>query len=622
MSGVSGEMGIFSDLASYKHGLSSGSPILFGDISGHLEDMPMLLQLLTGQPLEIKEAMLDTYLEEQRQKIINSLSDTIMEEDALKKALFPDDALEQITSEDVVEQVSNMIDAFIETVFTGLEEVSLEENPFETYLRSVLSEINQEKIDEIFEGAGLAGEIDLLKTMLSDSEKTFLDYIDSLARAESGTYSNIMFDKLRELEGFNEIVYDLQRGTIDAAEAMRRFDAVLSKALTARDLKKFESLVKTMETLKAGGLEAAKAYANMVKEGRDLNEAQWALNQVMESTNKESEDYTENMQIVADYLGMSVEDVENHALAQQFLAGVIASTEEELSFMLNQLARIPGITIDTTNIVNPINATGDAAADNAAEIAAFIAKVKEVNGIEISSVATEDGGRKYQVRLPNVGAAAPRARRGGASRGGGGGGGRDRERTDEITKELQNFLDKLSRQDDVDDFIRDMIQLTNAFHNARGEITATITMMEYEIRHVEGLIRADEKAIEIINEKIRVKQKEIDTFDKASNEYAQAVTDLNALQDAHKEYSKRLVQNKTDIEDLKNSIIDARKRIRDMEIEIVELVREGFENRARRDEQYRDSRVEMENTILEVVKQRYQEEWDLIRRDVDEKRRA
>lgn len=97
----------------------------------------------------------------------------------------------------------------------------------------------------------------------------------------------------------------------------------------------------------------------------------------------------------------------------------------------------------------------------------------------------------------------------------------------------------------------------------------------------------------------------------SDKEYEQAAKDLESLQKAHQDYSKELIENKTNIEEFNKAIKDQRDTIRDMEIELRNTILEAIEDREELNERMLQGRIDVENEILDVIKARYEKERDL-----------
>ena len=86
--------------------------------------------------------------------------------------------------------------------------------------------------------------------------------------------------------------------------------------------------------------------------------------------------------------------------------------------------------------------------------------------------------------------------------------------------------------------------------------------------------------------------------------------DLEALQEQHKAYSKQLLQNATDLEELTQAMQDQRDAIRDMEIELREMIRDAILDREALNRRMLEGRIDIENEILDVLTKRYETERD------------
>ena len=86
--------------------------------------------------------------------------------------------------------------------------------------------------------------------------------------------------------------------------------------------------------------------------------------------------------------------------------------------------------------------------------------------------------------------------------------------------------------------------------------------------------------------------------------------DLEVLQEQHKAYSKQLLQNATDLEELTQAMQDQRDAIRDMEIELREMIRDAILDREALNRRMLEGRIDIENEILDVLTKRYETERD------------
>lgn len=93
--------------------------------------------------------------------------------------------------------------------------------------------------------------------------------------------------------------------------------------------------------------------------------------------------------------------------------------------------------------------------------------------------------------------------------------------------------------------------------------------------------------------------------------YEQAASDLEALQNAHQDYTLQLLENAAAIEELTNAIEEQEREIRNMEIELRETILEAIKDREELEERMLQGRIDVENEILDVIRERYEKEKEL-----------
>lgn len=94
---------------------------------------------------------------------------------------------------------------------------------------------------------------------------------------------------------------------------------------------------------------------------------------------------------------------------------------------------------------------------------------------------------------------------------------------------------------------------------------------------------------------IEKKQAELAKYKEGSKKYRQAAVDLEALQEAHQQYSEELLQNMTDLEDLQNQIDEWHDTVREMEIDLRELIHDAIMDREELNRRMLEGRIDLEN---------------------------
>ena len=214
------------------------------------------------------------------------------------------------------------------------------------------------------------------------------------------------------------------------------------------------------------------------------------------------------------------------------------------------------------------------------------------------AVAVFDSGENsvgYHFELQKLGIGT-----GGVKSGGGGGGGGK--------SKIQAFLDDLKRKLTISDHEIKMIQAQEKKYESLGELGNVNNMLEIENIAQNDYIDRLNDAIDEIKAKMQTVKKDSDdwyslrdavmSYEEAIEEANQAIIDNNKKM---KENRMAILKTKTDIEDAIRSEADAREQLRRSML---------------------SATVDMEDQILTAIRDRYQDEWDLMQKDIQKKRSA
>ena len=187
----------------------------------------------------------------------------------------------------------------------------------------------------------------------------------------------------------------------------------------------------------------------------------------------------------------------------------------------------------------------------------------------------------------------------GTKTGGGGGGGKSK---------LQKLLEEWKRKLAPTDHEIKMIQAEETMYKNRGELTNYNIMLEEENR-------AQERYKGTLREAIADIQAQMKTLKSGSD-------DWYAARDAIYQYCEAIKAADQAIEDNNRTIKENQQQILKYKSDIEDALRSEYENREKIRRDMLAGTVSMEDTILEAIRERYQNEWDLIKRDIDRKRQA
>lgn len=111
-------------------------------------------------------------------------------------------------------------------------------------------------------------------------------------------------------------------------------------------------------------------------------------------------------------------------------------------------------------------------------------------------------------------------------------------------------------------------------------------------------------------------------YKEGSRNYNQAMVDLEALQEAHQEYSEHILENVTDLEALEQEIEEWHDTIREMEIDLRETIHEAILDREELNKRMLEGRIDLENELLDVLTRRYEKERNELLEIAELKREA
>lgn len=475
----------------------------------------------------------------------------------------------------------------------------------------MLGEDGSGKSSDAFKGA--MAEIDAYIMNLDKSARTVLH---EMFPALMAAWAALRSESVDSLETIGDAI-DESSKEFDKFDVDKLDDAVSKFEATGKAVDGLGSAIKDM---RKGGLPAMNAIKKLTDGVKSLGKAQGAVNHIQENGNKNTKETAEAYELLSQYTGIAVEDLENSlAPAIDIIDANTANLLYTMDFLTQQMLQASDVTFDASNWQSELRRLAAESNDTAVLIQLLANALLSMDGASLQAIADGKGNINWKATLGKGLKNTPKAKRGG---GGGGGGGKKDDEITSITQALQDYLDKLEAGEKLGDFVRSMIELNKTFHEQRGELTAVITLMGQEIAHIEKMNKADEEAEKTLREKMEARQAEVATLSKSSKEYAQAALDLEALQSKHQDYSKRLQENKNDLDSLQRSMREYRNRIRELEIDLRDTIAQGFNDRDDLQRQMLDSRVEMEETILNTIRDRYQKEWDLVKEDSDRKRKA
>lgn len=185
--------------------------------------------------------------------------------------------------------------------------------------------------------------------------------------------------------------------------------------------------------------------------------------------------------------------------------------------------------------------------------------------------------------------------------GGGGGGGGGKSAADLL---LQNLKNRIT----IQDHRIKMTQLQESKYQSLGELGNVNNMLQVENGYQQEL------AAVLADNIVQLRNQLTQT--------AEGSDDWQKLYEAVLEYEEKLDETNNTIAENTKKIKENNQAIRKARTDIEDLVVQEIESRIQTERDMLDGTVEMQNTILDAIKQRYSDEWEIVKKDIEKKRQA
>jgi len=481
--------------------------------------------------------------------------------------------------------------------------------------------------------------------------KAYPELIAQLYNAESALAA-----QSEEAEATGDALQDTTDDTEDLTQAQKELEKALKNTLKGANSTAFKNTNQAIRDLKNGSVSAADAFDkfrgesdNVVKALEDINDTNAKMNKGLKPT-------ASDVSNIAKVLGMSAEEVLGSWDQIPDKMQDIIAEGQELYDAMNQTAvmRILGVgEADFSKLMQGIVYVEGEASEAVKQLVAlglFTLEDEEVKVDTMIPVLRQAQGQTWAVGEETATASlnykklVPTANNpfknlglggagGGKKSGGGGGGGGSRgsgsrgksssSSTTKVNKdqttEVERMLDLMDQRVDIRSHQQDIYSSYADLFEEQGKLQGVIAYHEKEAKALNAENKALEKDIAKIEKWIAIKTAELAKLDKSSAEYQTVAEDLKRLQEAHQDYTKKIIENNTSIEKLKNSIKEIKDEIRDMQISLRQTIYDAIEDRENKIKNMLSGEVDMENTIIDLLKQRQEEEHNLSTSLADER---
>lgn len=508
----------------------------------------------------------------------------------------------------------------------------------------------------------------------SDLEKLIKDYpeveqyatnmvdLANYLRAEMG---NLMFgdwDEFKEMgldtsavskiKSYSELIGDLVAPANSAQKAIEKLTKgqKLSSDEISALIKDYPELTRDILDYASGAKDAKKMIDALNKAQNEKNVNAWrtamskALN-TLNSATKGTSEYTDALTEIGDLMGGEFGNMSSLEFATKNLDNIKAAANGSAdAFRALQEAAWVNIigtsSVDFSNIMNGIALVGEDANRLGSVLAAlglFTIETKDLKGSQ-EVITSMDGfggfttktmtlNGSYQILKPAAQNPFKSAGSGGTKKSGGGGGGGGKgggggSGKVSVSDSTQNLVDSMKKNSETQDNLLKLIDLKKEYHDIRGEIQGVIGYTKLEAETITSYNKTLEENIARLEAEMKAKEATLASSKKSSKAYKQASVDLEELNEAHQDYSEKLLENKNRLEEIRKELEEFQEKARQTTISVQDLIRDTLQayDEAQRD--ILDSTVSLEDTILEIIKARYEKEQELAIETAEKKKEA
>lgn len=234
--------------------------------------------------------------------------------------------------------------------------------------------------------------------------------------------------------------------------------------------------------------------------------------------------------------------------------------------------------------------------ESAAELQT-LASLLDAMGFSATIVAEQQGDKTvYRIKVDEMTGLGAGVK---PSGGGGGGGGKSA---------VDKLLEEQEREQKLWEHRRKMIQYEETRYQNAGELSNYAIMLGHEADEIQRQIGLREKQIEQLKEQMR-----------NTEEYSD---DWYTLRDAIMSGEEALAELINDAEDLDRTLEEVQQQILKLHTDLEGEVLQEIEARIQKEREMLDGTVQMQEIILEAIRERYRKEWELMQEDLNKKREA
>ena len=423
------------------------------------------------------------------------------------------------------------------------------------------------------------------------------------------------------------------------SKSAKNLAAELDNASRSANTRSFEKTNDAIQKLRNGTISATEAYDTFAAEVDKVTKAQEEIINANAAISKGTELTVSDINDLAGVLGLTADqvlddfpgavdmfndliaaggDLESvfNALNEAAFIRITGTSEADFSQIQNGLISVQGMAKETIDL---LIATGQWTVETIKLNTE--AWVQQADGswaqewlTGYQQILKPTGNNPFKGRSSGTSSTKPRRS------GGGGGGskdksddsdtGRGKSSTSNMATEVERMLDMMEQIQDIMNFQQNFYQSQRNYYSKTGQLQGVIGYAERERASIEEQNKVLQENVDTSESCTKAKKEELSLMSTSDEEYEEVADDLDKLQKAHQNYTKQLVDNKSAIKDLTNTIKEQQEKIRDMQINIRNLIYKAIEDREARLTSMLDNEIEMENEIFDIIKRRYELERD------------
>lgn len=442
------------------------------------------------------------------------------------------------------------------------------------------------------------------------------DMLETSLENFAGSDPTGFLEYFQSFEYGKQALVELERNGEVSAETLQKLNAEIGSS-NIRNMHLYgdasEEVASSLMELGAGGARASKETTKLMSQMSKLNNMKTAANKARGKAGKDLDkdtlgylasytDFNENeiKNMTADMVDQLADTVDKTA-EQEFHDTIGNTIMQRAADSINEAIANNEITIDQA-LKFDLNASGDLDLDELEKLAQqledeeLMTLVKYVRTVGTLEGVFEQNGDKITVKNVLTQLAGNGYK---GKSGGGGGGGKSA---------AQKLLEELKRKDSEADHRLKMLQYEETRYENAGELTNVNALIGQENDLRAELNEEYEKNINKLKEQMAITEKNSD--------------DWYSLRDAVLQYEEKIKESNNAIEENNRKIEENEQKIRKLRIALEQQVDQEIKNRIQRERDMLAGTVDMQNTILDSIKSRYEEEWKLVQKDIDKKKSA